>query len=326
MPYPAQKTLFWYPEMRPKNNPHTSPNSKAFFVLLLIASLLLGGCGGSSNKGFADNEARLEEAAKALTIYDFDKAYKLLTPIQDELEVGTPLWEKATYTLALAAWHKSPPDSFNLGQATELLDSLIKHGSSEDLVATARIDLGRIYEVPSYPGDTTDVEKARALYREVIETHAGDDFGYQAIMRLAQTYVQQLDEAGLEEAFRLIQVAVDDYPENPWKAVAAQYLGDLYADDLGDYAKALEAYQIAQKIGFPVRSKADIYTWRMGIFAERAGQERLAMDYFHEVVTDFPRSVYGTYARDRIATYLEEHPDSSLTVPKIGQSKIGGNG
>ncbi|WOO41277.1 tetratricopeptide repeat protein [Rubellicoccus peritrichatus] len=289
-------------------------------LLFGLASLivLLHGCGPAELSDREKNDL-IESGVAALEFFDFKKAYEDLSKVRPQLEEGSKQWEEVTYGLALAAWHTSPPDGFMVGLATELFQDLINQGKSPEIIAQVRLDLGRIYEITDFPGDKVNVEKAQQEFETVMKQNPGNDYGYQGMLRLAQTYVQELDTANAEKAANLISDYIARYPESEWKSVAAQYLGDIYYMYLGDDTKALEAYKIAKAAGFPNKSSMDVYIWRMGILAERTGKDRDATDYFYEIVTEYPRSVYGTYARDRVAEYVDKHPNSGVVVPELQQ-------
>lgn len=295
--------------------------SKVSFLGLISLIFLLHGCG----QGTLDDKQKttlINDGVAALEFFDFEKAYKSFSEVRPFLTEGTREWEEVTYGLALSAWHKSPPDGFMVGLATELFHELINQGSSPEIVAQVRLDLGRIYEITDFPGDKVNVEKAQKEFETVMAQNPGNDFGYQGMLRLAQTYVQELSTSSAEKATALISDYITKYPDNPWKAVAAQYMGDVYFKYLEDNTKALESYKIVKAVGFPNRSKADVYTWRMGILAERTGQQREAIEYFNEVVTDYPRSIFGTSARDKIAAYVKENPNSDIVVPELQKSTV----
>jgi hypothetical protein len=160
------------------------------FCALALSSLFsTSGCGGNATDP-DEVQAIVEEAESRLKAYDFGAAFKLFSKINP-----SELNEESTYAYALSAWHSSPPSSEHLDLALSMLSELAKSKNTE-LAAQALLDMARIYEVKDYSGDEVDLEKSRQLYVQASEVVGGESsLYYQAIMRLAQSYAQELTPA-----------------------------------------------------------------------------------------------------------------------------------
>lgn len=286
-------------------------------IALSLTLAILPGCSSERSRDPDQIEMKLRQGEEALSFFDFNRARQLLAEVQPHLQPGSDQWVEATYALGLASWHSSPSTSAFINQAEALFEALIAARPESDFALQARIDLGRIDEIRDYRGDAVQIDRARERWREVMDLSPGTDFGYQAMLRLAQTYAQTLDFAEVQEATLIISNYLEKYPDSAWVSVAAQYLGDLYADYLDELEPALEAYQIAHQRGFANRARADLYVWRMAEFARRLDQQHLAVDYYQEILEKYPRSMFGTLARDHLREYVKQYPDSGLVVPEL---------
>ncbi|WP_309380910.1 tetratricopeptide repeat protein [Cerasicoccus frondis] len=285
-------------------------------TLIAACALLVGGCdapGGSSS----DSSDAYSKGIEALEMFDFNEAYKQLSKYQPNLSPKDKNWLDATYAYAISSWHRPPPRKETIDQAVELFNELLAADIPEDWKARVRLSLGRIYEVDDYTGDSIDLEKARGFYQEVAKQYPTGELGYQATLRLAQTYVQQLNPEAIDKGVELLKQRIKQDPDSPWASLSYQYLGDLYANYYEDIAAALECYQHAEVIGFANESQAHFYLWQMSKWANQLGQQEEAVRLWTKVVEDYPRSPYGTVSRDHVRAYVNEHPESGITPPEL---------
>lgn len=291
-----------------------------FCALLISAGILLPlipiGC-QSPERSPGELQNAYNRGLAALEMFDYNEAYLQLVEVQPYLSQDDPRWLEATYSFALANWHRPPPNKENIERALALFQALLREDIPDNWRTRVRLSLARIYEIKDYPDDTVDIKEARSLYEMVRQEYPAGEFGYQATLRLAQTYVQELNQDSVQEAIKLIQAQIERDPNSLWAAIAWQYMGDLYANALLDPAAALAAYQKTESLGFPNESRAHIYLYRMANWATELGQENEAVRLLTRIVTDYPRSPYGTMARDRVREYANAHPDKGITPPEL---------
>lgn len=299
----------------------SSPTFRTFFyphrlITYLIAcfALLAGGCHGGADRA---TDAALAKGMESLKMFDFNEAYKQLSIAQPAISRDAENWRDVTYAYALACWHKPPPRKDTTDQAVGLFNELLQTELDPEWQARVLLSLARIYEVNDYVGDVVELEKARELYREVIQANPDSPMAFEATLRLAQTYVQELDDDSIAKGMALVRAQIERNPDSPWCAVANQYLGDLYFQNNGDIANALKCYQAAEKLGFAKDSGAHFYLWRMSKWASELGQQEEAVRLWIRIVEEYPRSPNGTLARDYVRAYVEQHPESGITPPEL---------
>lgn len=293
------------------------PDPRWLALLMLAWAMLAPGCGSPEGSKGGVEKSAYERGITALEMFDFQEAYLQLSQAYPDISRDDPRWLEATYACALASWHRPPPDPEKINQAVGLFRELLAAEIPDDWKARVRLSLARVYEVGDFPDDEIDLAAARELYQQVQKDHPTDEFGYQATLRLAQTYAQQLDEPFVREAIGLIQAQIERDPDSPWAAVAWQYIGDLYAMSLQDQAAALRAYLHTEQMGFPNESRSDVYLWRMAQWASELGRLEEAVRLWTRIVVEFPRSPYGTIARDYVRAYAKAHPEKNITPPEL---------
>ncbi len=274
--------------------------------------LLFTSCGSSDSESAA--AVGWEDA---LRMYDFGEAYEQLSEIQPLLAQTDEDWAKVTFAYGLACWHRPPPSQKMIDQALVLFEQLLASQASDALKVRTQLSIGRIYEVYDYPGDEVDLNKARSCYRQVIEDNPTGEFGYRASMRLAQTYVQVIDDDSIAEAERIILEQIDRDPDSEWASLAYQYLGDLSYQYHGDMPKALEFYQKAEQAGFVEESREHFFLWNMAHWAEELGNEEESFRLYSKIVSKHSRSPYGTLARDRAQAYADANQELGLEIPEL---------
>ncbi|GHC02691.1 hypothetical protein GCM10007047_19150 [Cerasicoccus arenae] len=297
--------------------------------MAFLAAAYLGilvGCDQGEHSKHSENQKLVDEGLEALKYYDYNLAGNKLSKVQPNLDKGSDSWDRITFAAAIAAWHSSPPSAHNIELASSFFQQVIDHASDAQIIALAKISLGRIYEVSDYRTDEVDLPKAQSLYREVLSSESSNDLVSEATLRLAQTYVQTLTQEGLTRAISILGNHLESYPNSNWRSVVAQYLGDIYYERLNDPKNALNYYQIALEEGFANKTKEHIYIWRMAEFAKRSDQALLSTVYSTKLVEEYPRSQYGWFALNNIRRYNEANPDDSVPLPEMRNAFLEGVG
>jgi tetratricopeptide (TPR) repeat protein len=281
------------------------------------------GCSGSNSDAHFSVDQEVEAGGEYLRVFNFVSAYNILSTAQPQLKVDSPQWTLATYSLALAAWHKSPPSNEALVEARSLLEQVIAHDPASEFAASALLDLGRMAEVADFLADTADVPAAQGYYTQVIEGFPRTEMSIRASVFLAQSMAQSFDKKSVREAIGLLEAEMAAQPDSPWIGTLAQYTAQLYAFYLDEPGAALEPYETAMEVGFPRSADSDASLWQFGLLAQEADEYLTAARVFSRLVSNYPRSIYGTVARQRVIQIAEAHPDADIEIPESHGLNIG---
>ncbi len=303
--------------------PHFFHPQITSILIALCALNFWTGCSEKNELGHLPVEAQVEAGLDALRIFDFQSAYEILSVVQPELSTSSEQWVFATYALGLAAWHKTPPSPDAVEEAKSLFQSVVEQSPESECAASALLDLGRIAEISDYLGEATDVAAAQVYYQKVREQFPGTDMSARATVLLAQTMAQSFEPTEVTTAIELLNAEMEAQPDSPWLGTMAQYEAQLHAFYKHDYAASLEPYETAMDAGFPRSSEADVSLWQMGLLAEEAGEDFIAARVFSRLVKNYPRSIYGTVARERIIQIAANHPEAEIEIPELSKLGLG---
>ncbi|WP_269522650.1 tetratricopeptide repeat protein [Coraliomargarita parva] len=295
-------------------------------VLAVVAGASLALLSACSNRN-AFSDLPLDEQVGAgvefLRVFNFDSAYKVLSVVQPELPQDDSNWTLATYSLGLAAWHKTPPGDTALEEARTLFELVVAVSPSSELAASALLDLGRMAEISDYLGDPTDVPLAQDYYKRVLDEYPGTEMSTRAALFLAQCMAQSFEPEQILEAIVVLDAALSRQPDSPWASTILQYKAQLYAFYLNDYPASLKPYEEAMELGFPRSSEGDLSLWQLGLLAEEGGDDLLAARAYTRLVRDFPRSTYGAVARRRVVQIAGAHPELDIPIPELSEIELG---
>ncbi len=274
----------------------------------------LSGCGRGPEVG-TPVEERFQFGMNELAIYSFGPAYDALKPVVAELDEHSPLWEKASYALAVAAWHKTPATREGIEEAGKLLGELARRNPDSEYAAMAWLDLGRIAEVSDFIGDPPDPAAAEAYYRRVMEKFPRSDMSIRAALYLAEVLSQSLEPDQVREASALLAGVCAAQPDSRWIGLVAQYQAYLDAFYLDSPAEALRPYELARERGFARLAGNDQDLWQFALLAEEAGQDELSADLLIQLIKETPRSTYTRFAQNRLAVLAARHPNLQIVIP-----------
>jgi tetratricopeptide (TPR) repeat protein len=283
-------------------------------------------CVGCSDRDSTSPELigeQVEAGIESLRVFNFQSAYRVLSIAQPNLDKDAESWLLATYSLALAAWHKSPPSHEALIEAESLLEQVIEQDPKSEFAASALLDLGRIEEVSDFLGDSTDVPAAQVYYKQVIREFPATEMSARATAFLAQSMAQSFDSESVRDAIKLLESEIAAQPDSPWVGTLSQYVAQLYAFYLHDSKASLQPYERAMEVGFPRSADSDISLWQFGLLAQKAGEDIMAARVYSRLVKKYPRSIYGTVARERVIQIAQAHPDRLIQIPDLRGLSIG---
>jgi len=304
----------------------TSSRSQSLQRLLSCSCLclicLLAACQGKKDLSPSELDALTADGIGSLQTYSFDIAYKALSTAHAQSATTDPDYIKITYCLALAAWHKSPPSHDAIIEAKQHLRSVVEMSPDSKWAASALIDLGRIDEVADFNADETDVPSAQAYYKRVRNKFPNSEYSAKATLYLAQSMIQDFDKPSTEAAAQLLVEEMKAQPDSHWLSTMAQFTAQIYAFYLNNKEQALTYYNTAWERGFPRAAEADLSLWQYGLLAQECEQDLLAAKVFTEIVQKYPRSLYGTLARERVRQIAVKYPDAEIVVPTLNAVKV----
>ncbi|WPJ96466.1 tetratricopeptide repeat protein [Coraliomargarita algicola] len=290
---------------------------------MLWMAVAFSGCSGDGAHANMPLEEQVTAGVEYLRVFNFEDAYKVLKHAHPQLEQDSDQWALATYSLALAAWHKSPPSHDALVEAQGYFKQVVAVEPESEWAASSLLDLGRMAEIADFIDDTEDVATAQAYYRQVLTQFPGTEMSVRATVFLAQSMAQSFDPELVREAIHLLETEMAAQPESPWMGTMAQYLAQLYAFYAHDPKAALEPYERAMEVGFPRSADSDVSLWQMGLLAEEAGEALTAARVFTRLVENYPRRTYGTVARERVIQLAQAYPDAGIEIPELHGLGIG---
>ena len=266
-----------------------------------LFALALVGCGGSS-----DSENALEKGVNALRIFDFDEAYDYLSVAVGEMDPSDPQWVEAAYGLGVAAWHRSPSAAEFIEEAVELFQKVASVTDDDQVRFRCYLSLGRIEEIRDFVEEDKNVEGA-----------PGSELASRAVFRLAQTYIDELNEESYETAVAMVSDYLTEYPDVRFANVGWQYVADIEKYYRKDNRAALAAMKKAYALGFAVESKEDIYIWQMANLALSVGDLEDGVVYLTEVVRSYPRSKFRWVSQQKLKELAEEYPQMNIEIPEL---------
>lgn len=302
---------------------HLKPLKIVCHLLACCVLTLLTGCSDKNEFEQLPIDAQIDSGLGSLRIFDFESAYEILSHAQPKLSTSSDQWEVATYALGLAAWHKAPPSEEAVLEAKSVFESVVKHAPESNYAASALLDLGRIAEISDYLGEATDVPTAQTYYKKVREQFPNSEMSVRATLFLAQSMAQSFEKDQIRAAVELLDDEMAAQPDSPWLGTMAQFQAQLHAYYLDDYKAALEPYEVAMQVGFPRSAASDASLWQYGILAETAGDYRVAARVLSRLVKNYPRSIYGTVARERVIRIAEAHPEADIPIPELPNIGLG---
>ncbi len=292
-------------------------------ALFICAMGIFVACSDTSEVSVSDYDMKLSEAIRSLQIFNFDEAYQSLSTVMPFVPDNDPDWPMLAYCLAVSAWHKSPPSQEAMKEAESYFKAVIEKAPESELAASSLLELGRLYEIADFRDDIADLSAARNCYQRVRQDFTRSDMSARAALFLAQTYAQEFERPSVEKAIEVLTNEMAMQPHSPWFGVMAQFASQIYAFYLDDSVAAVSYYGKASEAGFPRPAEADISLWQFGLLAEAAGQEELAADVYGRIVEDYPRSIFGSVARQRVIRIAERNPDSEIRIPELPKISLG---
>ncbi len=288
----------------------------AAMMMLAFTAIVQFGC---AKKGVSEEQdaAVIDRAEELLALYDFDEAYKLLTPHLGLMEEGTPEWARALYLHSMAGWQSLPPSRGRIEDAREAFHYLAEKAPASTYAPMALRNLGRMAELRTYPGDVMDTEKARDYYQRVLEGWPGTLMAHEAAARLAGTYIQDVLNVGsIQKGVTFLEDYLEQYPNNELAGLMWEYLAETRYLMLDDKEGALLALINADKAGWVDPNKTLMNLWRMANLAEELGQVELAVSAYRRVIIEHTRGGRSWEARQRLLALRDAHPEYRISLPE----------
>lgn len=288
---------------------------------------LITGCGTNPYEELlADPPKALAAGQDLFEIYSFKEAREILEPLREQSEVGSEIWQESTFLLGLCRWHITPRGEFEVNSAVALLEELIEKTPQSSLIPDALIEVGRIYEIVDYPGDSKNVPKAREYYERVIADYPDHELAAIAILRLGQTYAEEIsNKESVNKAIEIVETWVNEHPESTYRSVLFRFIGETQVEILNDLENGLNNLILADESSMMPASRRGQEFLRIATIAEKLGKIDIAIKY-HEFIYQKARRYSHVYLSElkvkelRGETPEPENEDSSkVTEEKVAQ-------
>ena len=260
-------------------------------------------------------DERLEQAVAEVSYFSFARAYKLFKIVSDDSNASPARRQQALYGMAVCAQQISPPNKSRIDEAIGLYELLLGEGPDSKFAPRATMNLGRIAELSDYYQDKVDLEAARRWYQKVIDRWPDKPIAGEAALRIAGTHIQTYDEPRVRKGVKLLESWLAKHPKDPLASGMWQYLADTCFFPLKDYARSLECYQKADRIGLLETGRKGIVYWRMAVVADRFCKNReLAVTYYTKIVTITPTSGKAYEAQSALKRLGAPVPEIKLSA------------
>ena len=194
-----------------------TPNIFCLYVILLFSLSPCSIHAQGKDTGKDTSFIAFRDATEELICFNFSVSYKLFERLLLTLKSEHPLYFKTVLAKAICAQQITPPTRSNLDEACVLFKQVAEQCQDERIVIRSIINLGRVAELRDYPGDEIDLDKARSYYQQVIDRWPNTDEANEAMLWIAGTYIQVLDDAvATEQGIKLLEQWLSQRPSNPF--------------------------------------------------------------------------------------------------------------
>jgi len=264
-----------------------------------LAIMLASGCGEDPHVALSA-EQLLASGLEKTDRFDFEKAAPLYAAAAAKSTPDAVVWRQATYAHAVCLHQMTPPSAGNIAQATELYTSVTVKAPTSIEAANACLQLGRIAEQIDFHPEPVDLPLAREWYGKVVAGWANEPVAGEAVLALAGTWFQTMDQAEAQKGAILIEDWLAAHPKDPMAAVMWQTLGYASHQILNDRPRAIRAFLKAEALGFVSNGRQQVPLWTLSRLAELEGDRPLAIRCYTRMVEEFPTGGKGWEARERL--------------------------
>jgi len=249
-------------------------------------------CGTSVGADGAPDPIR--EGWQYVRYYEFDRAEPYFREVLETAEANSDRWKEATFGLAVSLHHKRPPTASAIQEAAKLFRELAEKDPNEKFAPRALMNLARIHELRDYFQDVIELDKARAIYRKVIESYGDRPIVDEAVLRLAQSHINTFQTDQVNQGVKVLTDWLAKHPENSLAGLMWVYLGDVYFYPLGDSARCVAAYVEADRRNSLEPGQEGVFYWRIANLADSKLNNRdLAIVYYTKLITEVPSQGKG---------------------------------
>ncbi len=279
--------------------PHRRGRAIAAFVVAAGLSIALAGQGDAT-------DSAVRRAWRLEAKFQFREAHGVIEQAGDS--------RPARFARAMTLLNVPPKTQDNIAWAADLLADLAQQ--PDDIGISAKYFLARIEQAHRYQ---PNVDRALALYEELIDRHLDHYFGQMALVKWAivKLYDPRLDQAEREALFDRVEAMGAKLTRDDPRRSFAQVLADAMCRFEQPDARALKHLLVVDELGAMTRtSEADLYV-RIGELARLSGQTELARRYYRRMLEQFPRDIRVFMVRQRLAG-LDAKPDATARTGADG--------
>ena len=228
----------------------------------------------------------LAKAWEEFEFYDYASAERLLRPLVHGRATGD-MHAEALFALANCFEHRQPRTQANLDQARRYYALLITDHPDSTLAPWARLAQARMVDLGVERGDP---DRARPLYRAVIDRHGGHDAAEEATLRLAQTLTNDADSARRRQGVDVLEAWLAAHPRSRLAGSMHQVVGHAYQFGLADDRRAVAHYVAAAELGVRNHSQLGDVCYRIAYLAQHKLKDYgLARRYYRKLIDEIFR-------------------------------------
>lgn len=286
-----------------------------------LAAIVLGACSFATAADNADQvPSLLKDAATEVSYLSFERALPLFQQAGKLVPEGSDQWQQAIFGQAVCLQQATPASAQYIAQATQLYKLLAEKYPTGRYTPQALMALGRIAELVDYLNDTPDRPAARDWYDKARQASGLDTgLGHEATLRIAATYVQEMDADSVRKGIAILTDWLARYPKNPLASAMWQYAGNSYQYPLNDQNAALDCYLKADALGLLEQGREGPLYWRMANLAERTGRLDIAIGYYTRIIQKTPTS--GKAYESQLALKRLGAPVPQIRLFRAGDAK-----
>ncbi len=240
------------------------------------------------------------KAWKHVRLYEFDKAEPIFRNLRQREKPGSDKWIEATFGLAVALHHKTPPTAEYIKEAKKLYQLIVDKFPNHRCAPRALMNIARIYEIRDYYKDKIDLPAARKYYKLIIDKYPDNPIVSEAVLRLAQAYTISYDKKDIYKGIKILIDWIKTHPKDRLVGVMYLHLGDVYFYPLQEYRKCVESYIKADELRSLEEGREGFVYWRIAWVADHKLHDRkIAIKYYLKLIVEVP--TFGKGYRSQLA-------------------------
>ena len=254
-------------------------------------------------------------------VNDAVKAFSKIAQTRDAQESDRV---QALYGLGVSNAYKRPEGDREGAQRA--FQAVVDRYPESPVAPWALLELGILHFKVTYRLDYWNVDLdnrvARSYFQRVIDRYPESPALHEAVLRLADSYIDEVDGPEVEIGVQLLENHLAAYPGNPLATAMYRYLGRWFAIEKQDYRKGVYYMGRAVEIGFADPFRQSQNNWIVAVLYERGlKQPENAIQWYEKIVRETPQARHAYMAKRKISSLkakLAERggPGGSISEPR----------